>query len=421
MLGFCADEMPEYTPPPIALEVPWRTIFKLICALALIWLWIQLYQLTLLVIVAVLLAVALDPVVAWIERRGLPRWAAATAIGFTLLVLLGGFFYLTWSSLSSQAGTVTARLMEFVRTINDRLPASLRGAFGISEGESLASRVQPVALALIRGVTQAAVVFALAFILTLYLLIEGARTLAWLLAFVPRARRGKVETTMLEARRVIFGYVAGNVATSIFATVFVLATLSILKVPAALLLAVLAGVCDFVPVLGFIVSSVPAILLALTVSPATAVIVALCYVAYHLVENYWIAPRVYGDQLELSNVAVVLAFAVGAELAGVVGALIALPLAAAYPAIERIWLRDELHDTVEDHRAIEEERKAGDREGEGDPICTFGQALRPRYSHEPHLSSSFRKIVSLPTLHFLFFFFDFSFFFLVASSAARAG
>ena len=70
--------------------------------------------------------------------------------------------------------------------------------------------------------------------------------------------------------------------------------------------------------------------------------------------NYIIAPRVYGDRLKLSNVAVVLAFAVGAELGGVVGALIALPLAAAYPAIERIWLREKLgDDLVREHRAIE--------------------------------------------------------------------
>jgi predicted PurR-regulated permease PerM len=359
MLGHCADLMPEHAHRPVAVEVPWRTILKIICALALVWAWIQLYELVLLVIVAVLLSVALDPVVAWIEQRGLPRWAAAAAIGCTTLIVFGGFFYLSWSSLSSQAATVTARLMEFVHILNDRLPASLRGAFGITGGESLGSRVQPAALALIRGVAQAALVCALAFILTLYLVIEGARTLAWLLAFVPRARRARVQKTVVEARRVIFAYVAGNVVTSICAAVFVLITLSVLKVPAALLLGVLAGVCDFVPMLGFIVSSVPAVLLALTVSPATAIIVALCYVAYHLVENYWICPRVYGDQLELSNVAVVIAFAVGAELAGVVGALIALPLAAVYPAIERIWLREELHDTVEEHRAIEQERKAG--------------------------------------------------------------
>jgi predicted PurR-regulated permease PerM len=103
---------------------------------------------------------------------------------------------------------------------------------------------------------------------------------------------------------------------------------------------------------------VPAIVLAVTVSPRTALVVAMLYAVYHTVENYAIAPYVYGDRLKLSNVVVVVSCAVGAELAGVIGALIALPAAAIYPAIERIWLRDTLaEDTVKEHRAIE--RKAG--------------------------------------------------------------
>jgi len=125
-------------------------------------------------------------------------------------------------------------------------------------------------------------------------------------------------------------------------------------VPAALLLAVMAGVCDFVPVLGFIASSIPAILLGFTVSTNTALTVALIFVAYHTAENYLIGPWAYGDRLRLSNVAVVLAFVVGASVAGVIGALIALPVAAVYPAIERIWLREKLpEETVAEHKRIE--------------------------------------------------------------------
>jgi predicted PurR-regulated permease PerM len=154
---------------------------------------------------------------------------------------------------------------------------------------------------------------------------------------------------------VIFAYVAGNVITSIFALTFVLVVLSVLHVPAALLLAVLAGVCDFVPVLGFAVSAIPALLLAMTVSNTTALIVLGAYVLYHGVENYLIAPRAYGDRLKLSNVAVVLAFVVGAEVAGVIGALIALPVAAIYPSIEKIWLREALPEpTIREHKAIEQ-------------------------------------------------------------------
>ena len=133
----------------------------------------------------------------------------------------------------------------------------------------------------------------------------------------------------------------------------VFVALSLLHVPAALLLALLAGVCDFVPVLGFVVSSVPAILLALTVSTGTAIATAAVYLGYHLAENYAIGPLVYGGQLRLSNLAVLLAFAVGAELGGVVGALLALPVAAMYPVVEDIWLGKYLgRDAVGAHKRL---------------------------------------------------------------------
>jgi predicted PurR-regulated permease PerM len=343
----------------IDVEMPWRTIVKIVLAVAVVWLAIQLVQIVLVVIVAVLLAVTLNPVVEWFMKRRLPRWAATLVVTLLLTSLIGGFLWLTWSSLADQAQYVSQHFNQIEQHAAATLPAWLRNAVGANDLSDLEARVAPYALRIARSALSAVVVALLGFILTMYLLLEGRRTRDWLIAFVPSRKRAKVEQTLAECERVIFGYVAGNVATSIFATVFVLVLLSILKVPAALLLAVVAGVCDFVPIIGFIASALPAIVLASTVSGKTALIVAVLYASYHAAENYLIAPYVYGDRLQLSNVAVILAFAVGAELAGVIGALIALPLAAIYPSIERIWLRAQVgEETVREHRVIER-RRAG--------------------------------------------------------------
>ena len=354
-----AVEMPDSLRRRTIVEVSWKTLIKLIAAVALVWLWIQLYQIVLVVLVAILLAVTLNPIVRWFERRRLPRWGATAIVSLILLSLVGGFLWMTWSSLSDQAQYAGQHLTDFERQTIDKLPSWTRESAGAKSGGEIQSRIAPYALRVARSAASAMIVAALGFILTVYFLIEGRRTRDWLVAFVPVAKREKVGETLDECERVIFGYVAGNVATSLFATLFTLIVLSVLKVPAALLLALLAGVFDFIPVLGFICSSVPAVLLAMTVSGSTAFLVAVLYVAYHAVENYLISPYVYGDRLKLSNLAVILAFAVGAEIAGVIGALIALPLAAAYPAVERIWLKDKLaEDTVRAHGAIEH-RKAG--------------------------------------------------------------
>jgi predicted PurR-regulated permease PerM len=350
--------MPE-TRRRVAVVIPWRTILKIVAAVVLVWVWLQLVQVVLVIIVAVLLAVTLNPVVGWFERRRLPRWAASVVVGLLLLAGVGGFLWMTWASLSSEARYVAQHFTQFERDVLDKLPGWVRKSIGSSDTGDLQSHIGQYALQVGQSAVSAVVVIVLGFILTVYLLIEGAATRDWMLAFVPRVHRPRVEQTLRECERVIFAYAAGNIITSIFAMVFVGVALSVLNVPAALLLAVVAGVCDFVPVLGFIASSVPAILLAMTVSAKTALIVAALYVLYHGIENYLLAPWAYGDRLKLSNIAVVLAFVVGAEIAGVVGALIALPIAAVYPAIERIWLRERLpEDTVEEHRAIED-RKAG--------------------------------------------------------------
>ena len=203
----------------------------------------------------------------------------------------------------------------------------------------------------IEGVT--AVIFVM--VIAVYLLVEGRRAFEWLVSFVPAQHRKSARTTAHEIGGVILAYMRGNVITSIICAVYVFVVLFALHVPVPLLLAVIAFVFDFVPVVGTIAMTVPAALLALVVSPLRAALVIGAYLFYHLIENYLIVPRVYGTQMRLSTLTVLLAVAVGGTLQGVIGALLALPIAAAYPIVERIWLREHLpSDTVPRHEAIEE-------------------------------------------------------------------
>jgi putative heme transporter len=322
------------------VHVPISTIVKILLVAVAVWALLKLGTLIAVVLVSIVIAIACDPVVEWLERRRVPRSLGAMLVVLSICAALIVFVTFTGTSMTSQGRQVLENLLRFRQTLADALPRPLarivRGSGTVNSDAALVIGAVVVAF------------------LTVYLLIEGRMTWAWLVAYVPPRNRGKVAETAAAAREAVLHYVVGNVLTSIFAAVVVFVALSALRVPAALLLAALAGVCDFVPVLGFIVSAVPAVLLALTVSGATAVVVSAVYVGYHAAENYLIAPRVYGNRLRLSNLAVLIAFAVGAELFGVIGALLALPVAATYPCIENIWLRDYLaRDTAEGHRRIE--------------------------------------------------------------------
>ncbi|HKH73401.1 MAG TPA: AI-2E family transporter [Vicinamibacterales bacterium] len=334
----------------LVFDIQVRTIFKIAAAIALLWCLWQLYALILLLIVAVILAVALDVPVSWLERQKFSRTNAALLVSTTLVVIVGAFVWLTWSTLTSQWQYLTTQLPKTISEAGRYLPSwmytSLTGresqaaleSFGLRVGQSLA---------------YAGALIVLGFFVMVYLLIDAERTRAWIVAFFPQRRREQVERTMAESREVIWAYAVGNVVTSICATVVTLIGLIVLDVPAALLLALIAGISDFVPVVGFILSLLPAAALALLVSPQTTMITIVLYIAYNTIENYFISPWAYGKQLQLSNLAVVIAFAVGAELAGVIGALIALPVAALYPTVERIWLREQLpHETVSEHTAL---------------------------------------------------------------------
>jgi predicted PurR-regulated permease PerM len=339
------------------IDIAPAAIAKILATIVLVWLWLQLWRFLVLFVVAIVLAIALDPLVAWLERRRLSRGVAATGAVFVIAVLIVGFFWIAGSSLSDQANMLGDRITHFKHDVVQHVPDWVANAVQtVNSGSSnnSGSSVADAAVAAGRAVLGSLVVGALALILTVYLLIDGRRTYQWLLAYAPPSRRPRVHRTAVEAHKAIFAYVRGNVITSLLATAVTFVALTLLSVPAALLLAVLAGIFDFVPVLGFICSSVPAIILALAVSPTAAVIVAIVYVTYHALENYYIGPRVYGGRLRLSDLAVIVAFAVGAEVGGVVGALLALPFAALYPVIENVWLQEYLgRDTTEAHRRIE--------------------------------------------------------------------
>ena len=119
------------------------------------------------------------------------------------------------------------------------------------------------------------------------------------------------------------------------------------------MLAIISGLLNFIPVIGFVLSSVLAALLAATVSTNVLLMVIAFYLLFNVIEAYLIAPKVFGYEMELSNLAVIVAVIVGAELGGVMGGLLALPIAAIYPTIERIWLRDRLSgDTVDIHKRL---------------------------------------------------------------------
>jgi len=344
--------MAEPETPHVSLKIPWTTLLKVIAAVAAVYLWLKLAWVVMLLLIAIIIAVGLAPAVRRLEDHGWPRWVAAWGLVFVIVGVLLGFFYLTWSSLLAEAHHLGTRLSSIERDVMQRTPPPILEMIRRSGDNADASMAGPYLMRIGAGMLTAASAFVLAWILVAYLLMEARPTYRWVRGFVPERHRPRFDATAAEACEEAYGFIIGNVVTSVCAAIYFFVWLTILKVPAALLLAVLAFFCDFIPVVGFLFSCVPAAAMAATRSMPVAITVVLLYLAYHFIENYVIAPRVYGDRLRLSNIAILLAFAVGAEVGGVIGAVLALPLAAIYPTIERYWLREQFgDDVIEEHAA----------------------------------------------------------------------
>lgn len=349
----------------LRLRIPFATLLKVALAVLLVAIIVKLWPVILMVIIAVLIAVLFDPLVVWLEGHRVRRRLGITLVAIVLFGTVVVFLVVLVPAMSRQLGELSEQLPQIAQRIVRAFPPAapmLQGIHGWPQKMAPPQIRAWLGRGLIAGEYAveglAAVIFVL--VVAVYLLAEGKRAFEWLVSFVPAQHRERARRTAQEISGVILAYMRGNVITSIICAVYVFVVLSALRVPVPLLLAVLAFVFDFVPVVGTIAMTVPAALLALVVSPLRAVLVIGAYLFYHLLENYVIIPRVYGTQMRLSTLTVLLAIAVGGTLQGVIGAVLALPIAAAYPIVERIWLREHLpSDTVPRHEAIEESGQDG--------------------------------------------------------------
>lgn len=328
-------------PITVRHEVPVRTIVTVVAVLGGLWLLAQLSTLLLSLFVAFLLTAALDPPVSRLELRGVPRTVSIAIIILALVGIIAAGVALVVPPLVDQGTQFVDAFpgylerLRLVTQANPEIVARLQGATssGDADPQAIVSPFLAASTGLFRGISALVIVL----VMTAYLLADGERIYDWTVRYLPQEQRVRVRQALPEISRVVSGYLLGQLLTSLLFGVFTYVVLRFLGVPQPLLLAILAAVADAIPVVGVVIATVPAVLLALTVSLPTAGIVLALYLAYQQIENYLIVPRIYRGTLELHPFAVLLAVLVGAQWLGVLGVVLALPIAAAVPVIERIW------------------------------------------------------------------------------------
>ncbi|HEY7466863.1 MAG TPA: AI-2E family transporter [Dehalococcoidia bacterium] len=292
----------------------------------------ELWPVILLVLVSLILMLGLLPYVDAMVRRGLPRPAAVMLLLIAFLVTLIGLFSLMVPAMVDEFQDVRDNLPESAREIEkllDRFGVEVElqdRARDINWDELISGRVAFDYGQRLLTVTVSIITI---IVITAYLLADTPRLGSFVSQFIPSERKDDADILFRALTRVVGGYLRGQAITSLCIGIFTFVLLRIVGIPNALAFAVLAGFADVIPLIGALIAIVPPVAAALQESSTQALIVLAALVAYQQFEDRILVPRVYGRTLNLPPVIVLIAVLAGAELLGITGVLLALPLTAA--------------------------------------------------------------------------------------------
>lgn len=296
----------------------------------------------LLIALAAVLAIGLEPVVGWLVRRGLPRWAAVTLVIVIVVLTVAGFLAAVITPLVEQGGQFVQHAPEHLKDLQQRYPAIRRLDQHFHLQQQLTQQLSSDGSKVIGGAFGAGkIVFGavtglvVVLVLSGYFLADFRRLRASAYRLVPNSRRPRAVLLGDEIFRKVGGYVLGNLIISVITALCTFVWLQIFSVPYPLLLAVLVAVLDLIPVVGSTIAGVIVAVVSLTVSLSVAIGTVVFFIVLRLVEDYALVPKIIGRTVEVPAMVTVVAVLLGGAALGIIGALLAIPVAAAVLLLAR--------------------------------------------------------------------------------------
>lgn len=321
------------------------------------------------VLLALILAAAISPFVNWLRRKGWPG-AVATGTSFLLLLIVFGGLVTgivfavrsEWSSLVDQAVAGFDELYRLVQespfAVDDSAIQEARDAvldFATS------STVGSGALAGLSAAGSFATGFLLMAVVLFFFLKDGDKIWAFILRWFRGERHRKASLAGTRAMEVLGGYVRGTAIVAAVDAICIGAALFILGVPLALPLSVIVFVGSFIPLVGATATGTLAALIALVANgPLVALIVVIVIIAVNQLEGNFLQPVVMGRTLSIHALVILLALTAGTILAGIVGAILSVPLAAVSWAVIKVWIGEDQGDPAEVPEAASDDAESPD-------------------------------------------------------------
>jgi predicted PurR-regulated permease PerM len=330
----------------ISLNIPTRVVVKVLLLVVVLLLGLAAFQqashaLTL-IFVAFFLALAFNAPVQWIAKRipGKRRGSrvAATGISFlVVLLLLAAFLLSIVPPLVRQTSNFinnAPRLLQQLQDENTDLGRIVHKYSLEDDVESLSGQISDrlknaggAAVTTFGKVTSSAFAVLTVLVLTFMMLIEGPRWVRFVRDVIPDHHHSRADRLAHDMYRVIKGYVNGQVVLALLAALMILPILLILGISYPAALVVVVFICGLIPLVGHTIGAIIVSLVALFNSPWSALIVLVYYILYQQIENYIIQPRVQANSTNMSPLLVFASVIVGVSFGGLLGGLVAIPVA----------------------------------------------------------------------------------------------
>jgi predicted PurR-regulated permease PerM len=303
------------------------------------------------VLISVFLALALNPAVQWFQRHGVKGrgWAA----GLTFLLTLGFFIGIGFTfvpTLVDQVNAFVHKLPDYVHDVTHG-----RGRLGFLEtkyhiqervekavktgGATKVLGLSGVALSVAKGVITIVVASVTVAFMTFFMLLEGPAWVERLYSLLPERSQPRWRSVGHDIYRTVGGYVTGNLLISLIAGGLTTLVLLVLGVPYAVALGLIVAILDLIPLAGATIAAILIGVVAFLHTIVAGIIVVVFFVVYQQVENHLLQPIIYGRTVQLSPLAVLISILIGAELAGILGALAAIPVAGSIQVLLLDWRR----------------------------------------------------------------------------------
>jgi predicted PurR-regulated permease PerM len=303
------------------------------------------------ILVSIFLSLALNPAVEWFMGRGIRRRGAAVGVTFALAIgAIVGIGFLFIPTLVNQVNDFVQALPGYVDDLTKG-----RGRLGFlhtkyhivdkvreavsSGGASKVLGLTGTAVSITKSVITLVVAIITITFLTFFMLLEGPAWMERFYALLPEGSQARWRRVGYDVYRTVGGYVTGNLLISLIAGTLTTIILLILGVPFAVALGVIVAILDLIPLAGATIAAIIIGTVAFIHSITAGIVVVLFFIAYQQIENHVLQPVIYGRTVQLSPLAVLISVLIGAKLAGILGALGAIPIAGAIQVLLFDWQR----------------------------------------------------------------------------------